>query len=261
MKIRKKAILLTNILFSRLNLKKKILFILLIICPALFLSLSLINPAPDRASLNLSQKEKERVEKTFKHFFFFDQFAFTLFGSKPVSIGVLLPKYQKGWNAWKKVESHFKSKNFIIREYGFKNHRFVLVANLKEVERVYRENEELFGGMNLETLKECLQKDGPIFQDLLNNDVRLGVLLGYGKRNAQLYAEGLTKKKNLLQPFSKGHPILYLFSPVMPPFFACDPNSPETIELKNRYREEKNHISEIAKKENLFSLMVSLLND
>jgi hypothetical protein len=212
----------------------------------------------------LSKDERKDLEALFEHFFFFDQFSYPLFGSKPMSVGRLLPtkEYRNGWQAWKKIAPQFDSGKFVIRESMFNGHEVVFIANLDAVERAYHQNrglfEEAFGGrMSLDALKECIARENSLFQELIKNDVCLGVLLGYGAENARLFANGA--ERNRLKPFSKGHPIFYYFSSVMPVYFACDLNSEETKELRARYKTER---AAILKKENLFtSMLVALHGD
>jgi hypothetical protein len=139
----------------------------------------------------------------------------------------------------------------------------VLVANLDEVEKTYHANTDVFNKtfqsrMNWEDLKQCLQEETPLFQELMHNDLCLGILLGYGKRNAELYASNQKKTENkfILQPFSKLHPIFYYFSPIMPVYFACDPESEETKTLKKRYDSERAEIISMAKKDKLLIQML-----
>lgn len=212
----------------------------------------------------LSKAERKDLEVLFEHFFFFDQFSYPLFGSKPMSIGRLLPKdeFRNGWQAWKKIAPLFDSKKIVIRESMFNGHEVVLIANLDAIERAYDQNRELFeeafgGRMSLDAMKRCILEENSLFQELIKNDVCLGVLLGYGVGNARLFASEI--ERSSLKPFSKGHPILYYFSSVMPVYFACDINSEETNELRSRYKAER---TEILKKENLFtSMLVALRGD
>ncbi len=219
----------------------------------------------------LSNKEKKRVQNLFDYHFFFSDFAYTLFGSKPMSIGRLLPtkKAKIGWKAWEKINSSFGSKEFIIRKYTFNNNEFILVANLKEIERIYHQNQPRFeksfkGRMAFDALVSCLREDGPLFQELMHDHLFVGILLGYGPGNAELFSENQkisNKKKTILYASSgKTHPIFYLFSEVMPVSFACDPNTDETKELKRRYTKERKAILKMAKRDVLFFQMLKKLH-
>lgn len=251
--------------------KSKILLLFSAICLLFLLFIRLKNSQDDvfqedelyveKMCSVLSKDDKKDLKAVFEHLFFFDQFSYPLFGSKPMSLGRLLPNdtFRNGWKAWKKIAPLFDSKKFVIRESMLNGYEIVLIANLDEVERVYLENRELFEEafprwMSLDTLKACIKEENSLFQELIKNDLCLGVLLGYGVRNARLFAN--QADRNQLKPFSKGHPMFYYFSSVMPVYFACDLNSDETKELKSRYNSERAMI--LKKKNLLISMLVSL---
>ena len=217
---------------------------------------------------SLSKTENKELQALFDHFFYFSEFAYTIFGTKPMSIARLPPtlKAKKGWEAWEKIQGRFCSKKFILRKYLCDGYEFVLVANLKEIEKVYRENQAWFNAvfrekMTLDTLISCLKEESPLFQELMHNHLLVGILLGYGARNAELFSHNSTlenKKKIPLESFSmRVHPIFYLFSKIMPPNFACDPSTEETRDLKNRYQQERKEILKRAKKDSLFTQMLA----
>jgi len=271
---RKTLIFLLNISNSLVCVRKaKILLFLCGICLVFILFRGLINvqasiSQEDKVYVEeicsaLTKEERKDLEALFEHFFFFDQFSYPLFGSKPMSVGRLLPtkEYGNGWQAWKKIAPLFNSKKFVIREAMFNGHEVVIIANLDVIEVVYHQNRGLFeeafeGRMSLDALKECIVRENALFQELVKNDVCLGVLLGYGTENARLFARGTEKSR--LKPFSNGHPIFYYFSSVMPVYFACDLNSNETKELKSRYKAER---AKILKKGNLFTSMLVALHE
>lgn len=254
-------------------MKGKILICVVAICLG-FLLFSLLRKEPSRISVAqqanieaklscLSDYERTDLENLFGYLFYFDQCSYPLFGSKPMSIGRLLEDEHavNGWAAWKKIAPGFNSEQFVVNDYVYNGKTFVLIANLELVEKVYKENKVLFdeafnGCIGLEALKSCLRERNELFEELLGNDLVLGLLLGYGAKNAQLYCE----KSMLLKPFSSGHPLNYAFSKIMPPCFACDPNSEETLELKNRYKREREQMVQMARREDLFKQMLVLLN-
>ncbi|MDE3046041.1 MAG: hypothetical protein KGJ02_05305 [Verrucomicrobiota bacterium] len=220
----------------------------------------------------LSPEEKECLEDLFEYFSVFDSFHFTLFGSKPVSIAHLIPtdKIQEGWKAWEKIAPLFHSENFVIRKYTFRGKDdWVLVANLVEVEKVYKANQTIFDQVcgrhiTAEEFKRCLKEESPLFQTLIESHLATGILLGYGTRNAQLFAENQQlpkEKKYPLSHFSSLPPIVYWFSCAPPPYFACDPNSDETEELRKRYKRERAAIVQLTKKEPLYITMLKRLKN
>ena len=54
--------------------------------------------------------------------------------------------------------------------------------------------------------------------------------------------------------------MIYYFSKIMPPSFACDPDSDETLELKIRYKREREEIVQMARRDSLFMRMLVLLS-
>jgi hypothetical protein len=260
--------------------KKKIVAVVLTVCLLIILITALrVEPSAltkeqktilQKELSALSKEENKRLRGLFDHHFFFTDFAYTLFGTKPMSIGYLLPtqKTKKGWEAWEKINGSFDSKEFIIRKYTYNNHEFILVANLKKIEQIYRQNqfyfEQAFNGlMTFDALVLCLREDGPLFQELMHDHLLVGILLGYGTHNAELFAKNQKlpeEKRTVLHSFSrKIHPIFYIFSESLPVSFACDPTTEETKELKQRYTKERKAILKMAKKDLLFIQMLAKL--
>ncbi len=220
---------------------------------------------------SLSEEESVRLREFFEYHFFFSDFAYTLFGTKPMSIGRLLSteNAKKGWEAWEKIRGSFNSKEFIIRKYIHNNHEFILVANLKNVEEIYLQNQAWFNQafqnrITFDDLTLCLKNDGPLFQQLMKNHLLIGILLGYGAHNAELFAKNQilsNDEKIPLEAFSyRIHPIFYIFSKAMPISFACDPTTDETKELKLRYAKERKEILQMAKNDSLFAQMIVKLS-
>lgn len=207
----------------------------------------------------LTSRERSDLKSLFEHFFFFDQFSYPLFGTKPMSIGRLLPtdKARSGWEVWKKITPLFSSDKFIIRESKLNESEIVLIANLDAIESVYYENKDLFEKyMTLDELKASFKQEGPLFQELIHDHLCLGVLLGYGRRNAELF----TENQSVLKPFCKWHPVFYYFSSIAPVYFGCDPDSEETKALKKRYDDERSSIVRQAKNEDIFVRTLALLS-
>ena len=259
--------------------RKKILALTLIVCLLIFLNFILhLEPSEltekqrteiQKKLSSLSKAEAQQIKELFDYFFFFEDFAYTLFGTKPMSIGFLRPQSSayNGWKAWQKIFPPRLSKKYILRKYQRDDREFILLANLDAIERIYLQNQSQFdrrfqGRMNLETLILCLKEDSPLFQELVQDHLLLGILLGYGVHNAELfeYNYNLEKENRVpLQFFSKNStPIFYSFSAVMPLNFACDPSTEETKELKKRYQAERESILKRAKKDPLFIQMLTL---
>jgi hypothetical protein len=216
----------------------------------------------ERVLSTLTADEKEKMRALFAHLFFFEQCAYPLFGTKPMSIARLAPTEEAriGWAAWKKVALTAHSENIIIREFTHKGYECALVVNLNAAHQVYLENQDAFGKINWEALKSCLEKDGELFQELIDDHLLMGILLGYGRGNAELFCSQQEHPDQvLMQPFASSHPIFHYFSPVMPVYFGCNPHSEETAELKRRYKYDRDKIIQMARREDLFTRMLILL--
>jgi hypothetical protein len=261
--------------------KEKILAVSLAVCLFILLTTTLkFEPSAltkkQKISLQkelscLSREENKRLKELFDHHFFFSDFAYTLFGTKPMSIGRFHPtqKTRMGWEAWEKINGSFTSKRFIIRKYTCNDHEFILVANLKKIEQIYYQNQIRFdqafkGRMTFNVLITCLMKGGPLFQELMQDHLLVGILLGYGTHNAELFSQNQklsVRERNALYASSwKIHPIFYIFSRIMPVSFACDPCTEETKELKKRYTKERKDILKMAKRDPLFIQMLIQLS-
>ena len=170
------------------------------------------------------KKETEQVQSSLKPLQFFAEsdlnaldsffqvlfreynFAYTLFGKKPMSMAcywsspVLFSMYnpaqflhlEKGWRLWQQYSSFFPSADFVLKK--LKSDRFVssiFLINKKEVLKVILENQEKFE----ESLKQKIDPEKFLEQlcdsegDLiaLVNAELLGLLLGYGKVNAMFF--------------------------------------------------------------------------
>jgi hypothetical protein len=222
----------------------------------------------------LTPLERELVQELFNRFFFFDGFAYTLLGSKPMSEGRLLPtgKAWMGWDAWEKLSPHFRSQKFLIRKCVYDGYNFVLVANLKEVEKIYYQNrgyfDRAFGElMTLDRLITCIKDDGPLFQEMMHDHLLLGILFGYGARNAEIFVHNhpysLEDERIIPFKYFSGslHPIFYLFSGLLPINFVCDPTTEETKALKVRYKQERKEIIKKSKRDSLFLQMLAVLSE
>lgn len=261
-------------------MKKKVILLIVSVVCLLFFFLKLMDWrsgfsegyefVEENALSVLTKKEKKALQLLFERFLFFDQFAYTLFGTKPLSIASLpnTEEARLGWGAWKKIEQQLRSPKFTIREYSINRRKFILVANLEQIDRVCKENLDLFvsrlgAKVSTEIVKDCIMKDGEFFQRLFQDEACLGTLLGYGKLNSELFAKNqeLPKGERLaLEPFSSKPPIWFYFSSTMPVYFACDPSISETQELKIRYERERRRINKLARKESLFIRMIVLLS-
>lgn len=172
---------------------------------------------------------------------FFEEFllehggAYTLFGSKPVTIEDLVDcseqalqnlqeylnnhpevetilvdrKLEEGWEAWKTIPNKHLAKNFILTEIEFPDCRMLLFINIKNTIAVMRENHILFSEVlgnhfNPETVVIELQNGiQDSWRQILANYKLTGILLGYGKENARRFKE---RKEGEVAPSENNDP-------------------------------------------------------
>lgn len=242
---------------------------------------------------SLPTDDKEQITLLFNDLFLTDNFAYTLFGDKPVSLSgdfIITPWsntiigmrqggcFWKKWNIWKKYRKNLKIKNFLFLEelYSASNGEicWILFINKKSFEKTIRKHQKVFDttlGRHVDPVKllQELESGKISLQSAINhNEFLLGILLGYGQHNPNLYQrrnelEGHGIVNRLLNPMpekfsSKEEEIYYIYS-VLQSFgeygysplviksihFSADPSHPETIALNKKYTFSRGKISSI----------------
>lgn len=178
----------------------------------------LVGQSSVREILNTMPKdEKEALEKLFYNLFNRNNFSYTLFGDKPLSLSAYfttsfdhegIPSNRgisiwKKWAVWKKYAPSFPMTRYLLIEEPFdrgdsKSIYFInkksFVNKVNEHLNVFQEvlGENITGKLLLEKIEE-----DPKFLFFLNDDsLLLGILLGYGEHNARLF-----NNRNKLSPF------------------------------------------------------------
>lgn len=224
-----------------------------------------------------------------------DHLIYTLFDVKPISFSghfTVTPLenflcgcnkdglFCKNWETWKKYKDNFPISRYVFFEENSPE-------NIKSIVLI---NKQLFIDtvqMHLEIFKEHLGQDitpsglikdieqkKSLFISIKHNSLLLGILLGYGKHNAELFYQRervrqFINKKRLpitpdqiaepSEPFSSlkeeydfYHSKLkpfgdYHYSPLIvdPVHFVADHQDRETMELKERYKKARARISKI----------------
>lgn len=257
------------------------------------------------------QKDKEELEQLFQDLFNHDNFGYTLFGDKPVSwatysttvfddqgfpSGRGIDSWNK-WNVWKKYAHSFPLKHYILIEMpqariGFKEVYFInkccFIHKVNEHINLFQETfgEDITGAV----LLEKIEKNHKLLCFLSSQQTLIGILLGYGEHNAQLFdkrsqighfvyrrefpripikmrkpAKGFSSLReefnsyfSLLTPFGDSgySPLL-----VQSVFFVADHKHPETIALQKKYRKMRGEISAIYAKGNFLEITLSKLTE
>jgi len=199
--------------------------------------------------------------------FFCDNFAYTLFGDKPVSLGghfLELPEanrifldfpsiYWKRWEVWKKYAEHFLMKNYLLFEQDAgENRKFIFFINKQAFVLCVKRHQAIFDrelGKKVqgeELLVEFAEGKTPLWK----NELLLGILLGYGEHNARLFAKR-AKIEGLSLLFGDIFPNEYRMIDKHLNFFeegkvtfVADLHHPETAVLKKKYQKSTQKIAE-----------------
>lgn len=263
-------------------------------------------------ALHLSDRDQEVLEKFF-HQLFLSSAGYVLYGNKAMSfttfnklqildgykpkplygIGMSLcdtynPLNQalvRGWNIWNKRFSSLKS-DFVFKTCACsvdKSATDLFFISKKNFVFIVEQNEELFKQRLThftnasEFLQTCLDSKNMLKDALQNDEVLLGILLGYGRHNAEHYGkrEALLKQieklaennpqyskikeeldqlaQQLKPSFSMSYfdlwecPIERLLQFLPLPQFMADPSSEETKCLITSYEETRARIQQIYK--------------
>jgi hypothetical protein len=157
----------------------------------------------NRTKNTIPLEDKKALEAFFELLVKDHNYAYTLFGSKPVSIAgyngwdptsfetLIL---EKGWTSWCKYSYLFPSQNFVLRRLDFGsrywiNYRGILIINKQAALNTLRTHLQLIQNylqvdFTAEKLLGNLLEDDQLLTKLTQRGDMLGILLGYGKANA-----------------------------------------------------------------------------
>ncbi len=167
---------------------------------------------------SLSQKEKKDLELFFYDLLASNELAYTLFGDKPMSF--CIPKAYKprfsnsnftykiyldgtkplfrGLYVWKTLASKIKKSNYLLIIFEDKNYpTFAILVNKNAFRIEFNKNIDLFQKyygpqVTAESILNSLGEKGSDYNEVFDNsflhvDVLLGIMLGFGRHNAELY--------------------------------------------------------------------------
>jgi hypothetical protein len=255
---------------------------------------------------NIPQQDIEEIKSLFERLIDTYDFGYTIFGSKPMSLAdmclkipphlsfhkhlkakVLLAKSKRRIYAWYKHrnEFHFKDFIFLDKEEDTPDCFVFILINKKNMLDVLYEHElvfkqELGSSFTPEIFLEKIEK-GEVSLAKATNDSHklLGIMLGYGERNATLFQDRFDLSRTLSKRNQDHLPLDSVLSiqlnfieaqlgdfsefeeePVIPPlYFLADVSHPETIELKKRYDKDRQKIEEMKKKPNFMDCVLQRL--
>lgn len=272
-------------------------------------------------SIQMPLKDKKRLEYFFRDVCFLNAWAYTLMGSKPMSIhqyrkpwaavrylvfhpeikDILLecfwpPKFYEichlltpeqfkiklGWDTLNKYVPYFPNSRFVLYTSDSHNDGIVvltLVDKIKFMNMVKQHLEDFLPVLHVQEIEpEDLfdNKKLHLFLKSLNTNGLFGTVLGFGRENAWLfhkYREMDLPEWPMASPWPDEE-VLNLeklnqkdisfqswdLSDLFYPRFACDPESAETKQLKQIYREEREKIIGYYKGKDVVEATLSLLN-
>ncbi len=244
--------------------------ILFIFCSQLsFLSAVSLN----EKIVTIPLEDRKALEELFRDVVNNDHFGYTLYGDKPVSIaahfrvtpwentlelGQCDGLFWKRWEIWEKYKDKFPSSNYLLlREKNsasplFFSDMVVLInkgAFLQTIKRYLLIFESVLKQKVIpEQFLAQIEEGKKTFLDsILDHDLLLGILLGYGQHNATLFChkDKIFKQTCLgLYARSKRFPLI-----IQDLSFAADLQHPETKYLKKKYDHLRGVISAIYAKE------------
>jgi hypothetical protein len=236
----------------------------------------------------LEKIPQEDLESLKKLFVFLDlkHFAYTLFGNKPVSLAAkfVLTPYQdtlygfpcerifwKQWEVWEQYKNYFPIKKYLfIKEASVcSTKNFIILINKKEFTKTIQSHLRVFeeilkSPVDPYLILEKLEKGEVTFQESIqNNELLLGILLGYGKHNAELYCRyeycsNILSNKKRSYLHNQDDYSLVIERPVG---FIADPNHSETITLAKRYHALRGFISAIYAKGDFLEITLRKLTE
>ncbi len=246
----------------------------------------------------IPSSDRWAIESFFRIFLLKDAGAYTLFWDKPVTFDSYFDsspdemtssshryclenkQMREGWETWEKHQHLFPSNRFLLKARRLDNEKVeIILINKPNFIKMINKNLSAFQAVigekisASELLKRYERGNLPLFDLLKRHHGLLGILLGFGKRNAWLFQNRDRILDNFQQFTLKINPLpspgfktleeersyyqntltgaftedncrkcykfLYL------PGFVVDPDSPETQELREKYVRQREQIHDI----------------
>lgn len=189
---------------------------------------------------SIPAEEQLQIKSLFSDLFKYEQFAYSLFGDKPMSFSdFLLNNYsakqlleflslkdycqdtlenfvelsnavKKKWEIWKKNRSKFRLKKYLLFEKNIGDQKRIFLINIESFNTIINKNINLFKriishNISADKLLAKFKDENNNVSEILHQNVGLlGILLGFGKHNSMLfhYREYLTNKLENKMKFS-----------------------------------------------------------
>ncbi len=255
---------------------------------------------------NIPSHDLKKIKYFFKSLVDEHDFSYAIFGSKPMSLAdfsleipsnlpfdrrirskFLMFKRKASLNAWYKYRDEFDFNNFIFldEEKDLIDCLVLILINKKNMLRLLHEHESIFkeelgDSFIPESFLAMLEKrEISLAKATHNSDKLLGIMLGYGVRNATIFQErqnlikaiAKRKRENHLQEDGLSQKLQALEAQVgcfseldanaliHPLYFLADLSHQETISLQKGYEQERQQIIELRKKADFMDVVFKRL--
>jgi len=245
------------------NLKQILLFFLLLSCSR---------------SPEINTEQEEKITAFFEELLLEHGGAYTLFGSKPITVESLIDysggafqemqnylkthpetesisverNLEEGWIEWKKQGQKYPSKNYILTEIQFDHHALVIFVNIKETASVISKNYEEFKRVLKhdfdvsDLILQLRQGKKDSWKQILSDFALKGILFGYGHQNATLFEMHAKEQITGAGPSENNDPRIpaecYLNNkPFRIPIFVMLDINQSTL-LVDKYKQERERI-------------------
>lgn len=168
-------------------------------CILLF-SVLVILFSPAKKPIFIAEQDRAALEAFFRVLLIKNNFAYTLFGSKPcsfataghhqkIAINSALNNFdtvilRKGWECWQKYAHQYSNSNYLLQLSENSNVMTVTLINKQALKDTLKEHQNLLpADLTAEKLFEMICKDASCLDDFNRYDLT-GIVLGYGVNNA-----------------------------------------------------------------------------
>lgn len=162
----------------------------------------LVKSPPEKViSVRMSRREARRLDYFFRKLMIKQPFAFTLIGSKPVSMTSFRNSFTPffpsnyrlvlGWRTWEKYKHHFlhdRIRYWTEEDLSMEGVSLIIIADFEQLNEIVHEHQQDFEEVLSEGSLDKLLQTRPFFSKALqNHDALIGMVLGFGKKNSWLY--------------------------------------------------------------------------
>jgi hypothetical protein len=250
----------------------------------------------------------KKIKFLFEELIAWHDFAYAIFGSKPMSLAdynlkvpgglpihrrlrswYRLKKRKAGLEAWYKYREEFDLKDFIFldEEKDLLRCLALVIINQKNMLKLLHEHETVFREELGESftpesfLEKLARREISLAEATKNSQKLMGIMLGYGVRNASVFQErydlmkeiakrekenlppqenGLIAKLSTLEAQVGDFSELEKNALLSPLYFLADLSHPETSTLKRRYESDRQKIEEMMKKSDFMDKVLQRLH-